>query len=142
MKELPQDVQYIILSYLPLSDRIVYLKKKYSCKYCITKLTEFVSTDLRVMYKLYQCAKDSRDVLFKTPDFDLESYHDYLHFYDSLDKKLAMEKPDYYKSKYALSILISIKNYERSWFKQFHGPNVLNKLEKKIIKMFATIIMI
>jgi hypothetical protein len=137
--DLPDDVLFIIISYLPVNVRLNILKKKYTFDFISNKIKNMSVTN-KVVKKLCYYANIVNDIL-RESYFNSEGYSKYYsewlrYYYTDV---VTGSNTEYLKGLFSDMILHVIKNY----IKMYKNKNLKDKylqFEKKIFHLYSFII--
>lgn len=137
--DLPEDMLYIILDFLPYNTRVAILKNKYS-KYFIKSKLGKVPKTMKGMSQIWKCAEIAKDLLESVIEdhsgiFQNFSTYSVEHF---KREKEAEFYSNYYRDNFTKIILAAIHHYSKIYkFSYYTNNKVIEHIEKTILNIFA-----
>jgi hypothetical protein len=140
---LPEDILYIILSFLPVNKRLEILKYKYRKNIIKSKLQKIEPTN-EGLIQMWKCASIATHILKSLIDDDNIS-----NKFSSFSIRFFTKEKDpsiysiFYKENFTKLILGAIRHYTRIYkFGHYTNKKVIEHIEKIVLNMFAHFIMI
>ena len=140
--DLPEDMIYLILDFLPYNTRLAILKNKYNQNYIKMKIEKIPKT-IKGMNQIWKCAEIAKYILENVLEHNSDVFHN-LSMYSliSFKKEKQMELYSmYYKEKFTKIILSAIHHYTKIYKISNCTNKKIIKHEKKMLNMFAHISM-
>jgi hypothetical protein len=137
--DLPEDVLYIILEFVPYNKRIAILKHKYNKSAIKLKLKK-MSENIEGIKKLWSCARISKDLLVSLLDYDSGVFENLTtHSVKVFKKEKNLElHSKYYRENFIKIILTAIHHYSKIYkFGYYTNKKVIEHIEKIILNIFA-----
>ena len=110
---LPDDVIYIILSYLPSKERLNMLRKKYSHSFLTSKLS-MLPTSIATFFRLQKCVKFAITILYSVSQTSDDNNWKLCHQVFGIKKRCAKghhySKKDYFAIRNDFNLSYDIKN--------------------------------
>jgi len=142
INDLPEDVEFIIMSYLPPKLRLMLLKQKYSHKFLAHKLHN-APKDFSTLQRLHSLVGQCKDVLKKYLDRQGDIYKNANWYIDLSQKDLMKPLPKHceflYYEKLSYIIMAAIQNYSKM-YKKTEDTNEHFKVEKQILGLYVHVI--
>jgi hypothetical protein len=139
IKDLPEDVEFIIISYLSPNLRLILLKQKYSYKFLEDKLYSMpkCSSTLSILYTLVCKCKH---ILKKYLDRSGDIYKNMIWYIDMSRKDLSQKQYHFvYYEKLTYIIMSAIQTYSKI-YKKTNDTNEHFKVEKQILGIYVRIV--
>ena len=137
---LPEDMVYLILGFLPYNTRLAILKCKYNKNYIKSKIGKIPKT-IKGLRQIWKCAEMAKDVLENLLE-DKNDIFKNLSTYSvqCFKKEKQMELySNYYTENFTKIIWAAIQHYSKMYkFKSYTNKKVI-KYEKKILNIFTRI---
>jgi len=147
LQDLPEDIWFIILSYMPLELRLTILRKKYPYNEIKRKLIGIDSKDkLSSILKLYRIALKTRPIIQNcfTTNIGLHYRLTGLYLLDKQPKNCEKCKnPNYYKSKFVENIAAAYHHNTKLYQKKNKNqilPRKMKLCEKNMLHLYCQIL--
>ena len=135
--DLPDDVLYIIMSFLPYNTRLSILKQKYPIKNIISKLEKIPHDNTSLMKKLHKCATMAFDL-------NLHYYHDNtIMLFMYMHKSPYPNYDSHNKCNFIRMIFACCKNYTQIYKPNYHGANTKYGIlfhESSVFKLYSHVL--
>jgi hypothetical protein len=138
-EDLPDDMLFIILEFLPYNTRIAILKHKYNKNFIKSKLKK-MTENIKGISKLWACAKISKELLVSLLEYDSGVFNNLTtHSVKVFKKEKNMELySTYYRENFIKIILAAIHHYSKIYkFGNYTNKKVIEHIEKIILNIFA-----
>lgn len=145
IEDLPEDIWFLILSYMPLHIRLTILRKKYPYNEMKRKLVEIDPKDnLSSILKLYRIAMKSRPIIQNCfgINIDVRCRLTGLYFLDKQPKNCEICKnSNFYKSKFVEIIAAAFHHYVKLYKKEQQIlPKKMKLCEKNMMHIYCQIL--
>jgi hypothetical protein len=142
INDLPEDVEFIIMSYLPPNLRLILLKQKYSHKFLAHKLYN-APKEFSTLQMLHSLVCKCKDILKKYLDKSGDIYKNIVWYIDARRKDIVKTLPKHceflYYEKLSYIIMAAIQNYSKM-YKKTTDTNEHFKVEKQILGLYVHIV--
>jgi len=142
INDLPEDVEFIIMSYLPPNLRLILLKQKYSHKFLAYKLYN-APKEFSTLQRLYSLVAQCKDILKKYLDRHGDIYKNIVWYIDARRKDIMKTLPKHceflYYEKLSYIIMAAIQNYTKM-YKKTEDINEHFNVEKQILALYVHIV--
>jgi len=137
--DLPDDILYIILEFLPYNSRISILKHKYSKTFIKLKLNK-MTENIKGIKKLWYCAKISKELLLSLLEYESDVFNNLItNSVKNFKKEKNVELySTYYRENFIKIILAAIHHYSKIYkFGCYTNKKVIEYIEKIVLNIFA-----
>ena len=142
INDLPEDIEFIIMSYLPPNLRLVLLKQKYSYKFLANKLHS-MPKEHSTLQRLHSLVGQCKGILKKYLDKSGDIYKNVVWYIDARRKDIVKTLPKHceflYYEKLSYIIMAAIQNYTKM-YKKTNDINEHFTVEKQILGLYVRVV--